>query len=91
MAELENSLSAAEIGEWRAFYAIDPWGEQRADLRMTQIMYAAMAPYAKSPGSLRPNDWMLYPDKTLDLALVEGLADDRELQWMKTLRMNEGG
>jgi hypothetical protein len=82
-------VSAAELAEWRAFYAVDPWGEQRADMRMSQIMWAALLPHVKSRNSLRPADWLLYPDKTADLALVEGV-EERELQWMKMLRMNEG-
>jgi hypothetical protein len=28
-----RELSSAELSAWMAYYQIDPWGEQRADLR----------------------------------------------------------
>jgi len=31
---LLRSLSARQLREWMAFYAVDPFGDQRADLRM---------------------------------------------------------
>ena len=33
MAELERTLSARELAEWMAYYGIEPFGEERADLR----------------------------------------------------------
>ena len=31
---LESNLSYRELTEWIAYYEIEPWGEERADLRM---------------------------------------------------------
>lgn len=33
-----QEISADKFVEWMAFYEIDPWGEQRADLRAAQQM-----------------------------------------------------
>lgn len=35
-------LSARQLLEWRAFFAIDPWGEQRAD-RRTALLGSLLA------------------------------------------------
>jgi len=32
--ELMNTMSAREFASWQAYWAIEPWGEHRADLRM---------------------------------------------------------
>lgn len=33
LAQLERDMTAAEFMEWCAYYTIEPWGEERADLR----------------------------------------------------------
>lgn len=37
MAEAQERVSPREFWEWVAFYRMDPWGEERADLRMGQL------------------------------------------------------
>ena len=33
MAELSRRISERELAEWIAYYGLEPWGEERADLR----------------------------------------------------------
>lgn len=80
VAELEHRLTAAEYAEWLAFYALDPWGEQRADMRMTQAVAASIAPHSKS--KIDPNDYMLFPDAAHDLP---DDVDGQEREWMMKL------
>ena len=84
MAELEATLSAAELREWAAFYSIDPWGEQRADLRMARIAWAVLQVNSKQP--IDEAGLRLFPDEANEL------PDDvspQERQWM--LALNRSG
>ena len=63
-----------------AFYSLDPWGDQRADMRMTRLICAALAPHSKS--TLDPRDYMLFPDDAHDLP---DDVSDQEKQWMRKL------
>ncbi|CZE47311.1 phage tail assembly protein T [Campylobacter geochelonis] len=38
VAELEHRLSDAEILEWAQFYALEPFGDDRVELMLAQIM-----------------------------------------------------
>lgn len=38
LGELRERVSSAELTAWYAFYQLDPWGEQRADLRNAMSM-----------------------------------------------------
>lgn len=35
-----SELTAAQLAEWEAFYALEPWGELRADLRAAKLVAA---------------------------------------------------
>ena len=48
---MSDNISSAELAEWQAWYSIQPWGEERADLR-TAIVAATVA-QAMSDGSRR--------------------------------------
>jgi hypothetical protein len=37
VAGLLNQIDAKELMEWRAFYNIEPFGEEREDLRMAMV------------------------------------------------------
>ena len=39
MAALSETLTAAEETHWIALYNMDPWGDERADLRSAQISH----------------------------------------------------
>ena len=77
--ELRATLSYSEFQEWCLYYQVEPWGEDRADLR-AGIVASTIANYA---GKVRadgadpalPADFMPY----LDRSEPEALADDRPL------------
>lgn len=61
-------MSPASFSEWMAFYAIDPWGDQRADMRIAklQALYVnSHLPRGKEPVKLI--DFMLYAEKPAPL------------------------
>ena len=63
-----------------AFYGLDPWGDQRADMRMARLAWAMLAPHTKTP--VDQNDFLLFPDEAHEL------PDDVEAQeraWMMKL------
>lgn len=35
--DLLNRISSLELSEWQAFYTIDPFGEERADMRAAMM------------------------------------------------------
>jgi hypothetical protein len=83
--ELERSLSHAEWIEWIAYYGLDPWGDQRDDMRMARLVTAVLAPHSKS--TVNPADHMLFPEDRLDLP---DEVSAQEQQWMLALKRNEG-
>ncbi len=40
-------MSAAELTLWMADYSIEPWGDEKADLRAALIIWASLAPHCK--------------------------------------------
>lgn len=67
-------MSADEYNGWREFYAIDPWGDQRDDLRAARLICAVLAPHMRQ--RLSPADYLLFPDEANDLE--DGLTADEE-------------
>ena len=51
-------MTPGEFAEWMVIYGLDPWGEERKDLRAGIIAAAAVAPYAKQGHTPRPSDFM---------------------------------
>ncbi len=64
VSELLARISSAELTEWMAFDAIDPFGNWRADLR-TGILAAVTANHSFAPPTepRRPSDYMLFTEK----------------------------
>lgn len=60
---LQAKMSRRRLMEWLAFYRIDPWGEQRADLRMG-VLASTMIQLGAKPSSQAPKpiDFLLYPE-----------------------------
>ncbi|WP_257556411.1 hypothetical protein [Sphingobium sp. CFD-2] len=58
-------MSAREYGDWKAFWELDPQGEQRADIRMSRIMWATLQPHTRS--AVDPTEFMPFPDDVHDL------------------------
>ncbi len=40
-------MTHREFEDWLTAYAVDPWGEDRADLRMRRQVWAALQPHSK--------------------------------------------
>jgi hypothetical protein len=57
---LKRLLTHRDYLDWQALYRVDPWGEDRADLRAGIIASAAISPYAKKGQTPRPVDFMPY-------------------------------
>lgn len=60
------AMTPSQLGEWLAYYEIDPWGEQRADLRAaivaTEIHRAAGS--RRSDGQpIEPKQFMRFIDQ----------------------------
>lgn len=49
---LLKTISSEELSEWLAFHSLEPWGEDRADLRAAighSLFYNANSKHPKSP------------------------------------------
>ena len=58
MAEAQERISSAEYTEWLAYYQIEPWGDERADLR-NGILCALTANMHRSKGrKFKAGDFM---------------------------------
>lgn len=44
-----SGMTSGEVTEWQAYEAIEPWGEERADLR-TGILASLIANIVRQPG-----------------------------------------
>ncbi len=59
VGELSEELSDAELQEWMAFYRLEPFGEERADLRAGIVAATvANANRGKRGRVLKPTDFM---------------------------------
>lgn len=66
MRELESRMSAKELNEWMAYWALEPWGEVQADYRSGIVASMILnAQGAKNKGKpFEPSDFFqLYGDK----------------------------
>jgi hypothetical protein len=61
VAELLASLDARELAEWQVFASIEPFGEERDDLRAGQVC-ATVANVNRAKGGkvLKATDFLLY-------------------------------
>jgi len=64
VAELLNRISSHELTEWMAFYSIEPFGDQRDDLR-TGIITSTIANVNRSSKQkpFTPVDFMPYVER----------------------------
>ena len=65
------AMSSQQLAAWQAFYDLDPWGEQRADLRNGIVAHVtANAFRSKTSRTFTPSDFMpkfdAEPAKPLD-------------------------
>lgn len=81
VGELEDSIDSAELTDWMAFYLIDPWGEQRADLRNGLLTAATINsnPFrSKGHPASKPTDFLLYPSE--QVAQSRQITDPAEIE-----------
>lgn len=60
---LARELRPSELGLWAALYSIDPWGEQRGDLRaaiVASLIANVNRDTKRRPEPFRPDDFMPY-------------------------------
>lgn len=57
--ELLLTMSAKELTEWMAFSTLEPFGDERADLRTASIVLAVSSPHLKKGKTLTLKDCML--------------------------------
>lgn len=65
VAELLDRMSSAELSEWMAFYSIEPFGEERADLRQaltTSAVHNSIQAHAKHPKWTKYQDFMPFSE-----------------------------
>jgi len=53
-----RDMTAEDLTEWEALYTIDPWGEERADLRMGIMASLTDACHRAKGNPLKPADYM---------------------------------
>lgn len=76
--QLLASIDSAELTEWIAFGALEPWGETRADLRAGIIASAAANHgFAKLDKPYQPSDFMPFLRREADKPV---LLDDPNKQ-----------
>ena len=62
MRELLQRIDSRELAEWQAYYRIEPFGEERADLRNAMLMCEVIRPYLKPGYRVTPADFMPFAD-----------------------------
>ena len=93
VGELLSRTSSRELTEWRAYYALEPFGEDRADLRagviastMANVFRKSGTPPYKAQDFMpkfgrEKQDWrdMLEKVRTINAALGGTYGDNRQL------------
>jgi hypothetical protein len=54
-------LSHRQFNEWIRYFELEPWGEERADLRMARQVWAQLQPHSKK--KLKEHDYMFQFDQ----------------------------
>ena len=64
VAEMLGRISSTELSEWMAYYSLEPFGEERADLRNAILSSVCAAPHLKRGVRTKLEDYMPFHDKT---------------------------
>ena len=75
--ELLFRMSSKELSEWQAFYAIEPFGEARQDLRFALMTANLMVPHMKKGYEPKLEDFILKLEKK------EPMTDDQMKNMLK--------
>ena len=82
---LYRMLTAADLAELDALWEIDPWGEERADLRAGIIASAAVAPYCKRGQTPRPLDFMPFANREKKSSARQSQSEMKS-EWARAVR-----
>ena len=84
VAELLARIDSAELTEWMAYSQIEPFGEERADLRAGIVASTTANVWSGKGKSFKPSDFM----PKFDAKPARGIeARKRAAQGMKTMAM----
>jgi len=88
----QQAISSAEFAEWQAYYRLEPFGEERADLR-TGILAALIANVNRDPKQRKkpyePADFMPTFDKQSKATAPQSI--DEQLMIIEMLNIAFGG
>lgn len=89
VAELEETLGQAELRDWIAYWALEPWGSIRDNLHAGIIASAIYAPHVKK-GKKPPNasDFLLSDARTQQEKRRAGTM--KVIDWMKAQAVKKG-
>lgn len=70
-------MSASQLAEWREFYGVEPWGEDRADLRAGIVASTvANCNRAKDSEPFTPADFMPYVEREPEPEMTDEQRSD---------------
>lgn len=82
LRELPERIGWDEWLLWRAWYQIEPWGENRADLRQSVGLAYTLAPYLPRGSELPALTWPYYSDSDeLPAEQLQAAADAERVRW----------
>jgi hypothetical protein len=58
VAALQASITSEQFAAWMAYYEVEPWGEDRADLRMGILASATVAPHCRRGQAPKPASFL---------------------------------
>ncbi len=60
VGEMLSRMSSREFAEWMAYYRLEPFGDERADLRAGTIAAPLLNMWAaKGSAKAKPSDWIM--------------------------------
>ena len=60
VAEMLRRMSSRELSEWQAYFNLEPWGEERADLRAGMSTAPLLNLWIKKgKRRAKPSDWIM--------------------------------
>lgn len=83
VAELLERMSSREFSEWMLYYDLEPFGEERADLRQamtTSAVHNSVIAQSKHPKWTKPENFMPFSEKE------EADMDEQEMPTADLLR-----
>jgi hypothetical protein len=82
VGELPDRLTWDEWIDWQAWYQLQPWGEERADLRASVGIAYALAPYMPPGAELPALQWPYYEGEAeIDIESLAAAAEAERLRW----------